>query len=169
MPELQRLAAAHAAALLDFERQNRVYFARFIPDRGDDYFASFAERHAQLLADQATGSDHFHLLVDDDGAVLGRFNLFDVAGGSADLGFRMAEHATGRGLATAAVARICDLARDEYGLHRLYASAALVNPGSLTVLRRNGFTAVGEVVLSGRPGIRHARDLAPGVSRSGRR
>ncbi|SIQ59619.1 GNAT family N-acetyltransferase [Micromonospora avicenniae] len=161
MPELQRLTAGHADALLAFERDNRQFFARSIPDRGDDYFADFPTRHAERLAEQAAGLCHFHLLLDDDGSVLGRFNLVDVtADGSADLGFRVAERVTGRGVATDGVRRVCALARDEYGLRRLYASAALDNAGSLGVLRRTGFTPVGAVVLSGRPGRRHVLELA---------
>ncbi|SNT62209.1 ribosomal-protein-alanine N-acetyltransferase [Asanoa hainanensis] len=165
MPELHRLAAGHADALLRFERENRAYFTRFISDRGDAYFAEFAARHADLLAAQAAGSDHLHLLIDDDGqTVLGRFNLVDVADGSAELGYRVAEHASGRGVATDTVRQVCDLARDSYGLRRLFASAALDNHGSLTVLRRNGFTPIGEVDLPGRPGLRHIRDLQPAAS-----
>ncbi|NUV38105.1 GNAT family N-acetyltransferase, partial [Streptomyces sp. KAI-27] len=38
MPELQRLRADHAPALLAFERENRAWFARTISDRGDAYF-----------------------------------------------------------------------------------------------------------------------------------
>ncbi|MER7889001.1 GNAT family N-acetyltransferase [Micromonospora sp. NPDC094482] len=159
MPELQRLDARHAPALLRFERENRAFFARSVPDRGDDYFTGFAARHAALLAEQSAGLIHFHVLVDDDGAVLGRFNLVDVADGGAELGFRVAERATGRGVATGGVRRVCDLARDEYGLRRLVASAALENAGSLGVLRRTGFTPIGDVVLDGRPGLRHLREL----------
>ncbi|MBM0259055.1 GNAT family N-acetyltransferase [Micromonospora sp. 4G55] len=160
MPELQRLTPDHAPALLTFERENRAYFARSVPDRGDDYFAQFAARHAALLAEQETGNCHFHVLVDDDGEVLGRFNLVDVADGEADLGYRVAERAAGRGLATAGVRQVCDLARDAYGLVRLTASATLDNAGSLAVLRRAGFTPVGEVLLDGHPGLRHVRELA---------
>ncbi|MEU2613784.1 GNAT family N-acetyltransferase [Micromonospora sp. NPDC007271] len=161
MPELQRLDVRHAPALLRFEQENRAYFARFVPDRGDDYFTGFASRHAGLLAEQAAGGCHFHVLIDDDGAVLGRFNLVDVADGSADLGYRVAERATGRGVAQEGVRRVCELARDEYGLRQLVASAALANPASLAVLRRSGFVPVGEVLLSGQPGLRHVRDLTP--------
>ncbi|MFG1903441.1 GNAT family N-acetyltransferase [Micromonospora carbonacea] len=159
MSEIQRLDARHADALLRFERDNRAYFARWVPDRGDAYFAGFAERHTALLAEQATGRCHFHVLVDDDGAVLGRFNLVDVADGSAELGFRVAERACGRGVATDGVRRVIGLARDAYGLRRLVASAARDNAGSLGVLRRTGFSAVGAVLLDGRPGVRHVREL----------
>ncbi|MEV0719083.1 GNAT family N-acetyltransferase [Asanoa sp. NPDC050611] len=161
MLSLQRLDPDHATELLRFERENRAYFARFISDRGDDYFATFAARHAELLAEQAAGLHHLHLLIDDNGAVLGRFNLIDVTDGTADLGFRMAEHAAGRGLATRTVGEICELARTAYGLHRLFAGAHLENLGSRTVLRRNGFRPTAEITVAGRPALHHVLDLSP--------
>lgn len=160
MSDLQRLAARHAAALLRFERENRQWFARSVPDRGDAYFADFAARHAGLLAEQETGGCHFHVLVEPDGSVLGRFNLVDVADGGAELGYRVAERAAGRGVATDGVRRVVALARQAYGLRRLTAGTTLDNAGSLAVLRRTGFTPVGEVSLDGRPGLRFARGLA---------
>ncbi|GAB3359688.1 GNAT family N-acetyltransferase [Micromonospora halotolerans] len=160
MPALERLAVRHAPALLRFEQVNRAYFARFVADRGDDYFAEFDDRLAGLLAEQDAGECHFHVLVDgEDGTVLGRFNLVDVADGGAELGYRMAERASGRGLAQEGVRRVCALARDEYGLRRLVASAALANPASLAVLRRTGFVPVEEVLLHGKPSLRHVLDL----------
>ncbi|WP_433795917.1 GNAT family N-acetyltransferase [Actinoplanes sp. CA-252034] len=156
MAEIQRLRDDHAEALLAFEVTNREFFARTIPDRGDDYFTDFSRRHTALLAEQSTGTCQFHVLVDEDGAVLGRFNLFDVAEGSAELGYRVAEHATGRGLAKLGVRRVIDLARHDYGLTRLTAGAGRDNTASLAVLRATGFVAVGP---SERGGIRHVRDL----------
>lgn len=164
MPELERLAARHAPALLDFERQNRAYFARSVPDRGDDYFTAFADRYSALLAEQATGACQFHVLLDDDGGVLARFNLVDIADGGAELGYRVAERVSGRGMAKDGVRRVCALARDAYGLRRLYASATLDNPASLAVLRHTGFVPLGEVVLDGRAGLRHLRELTAGAS-----
>jgi ribosomal-protein-alanine N-acetyltransferase len=159
MSTLQRLAARHAPALLRFERENRAYFERSVPDRGDAYFTGFAARHRALLAEQATGRCHFHVMVDDDGAVLARFNLVDVVDGEADLGFRVGERSAGRGLAKEGVRRVCELARHEYGLRRLTASAALDNAGSLAVLRATGFVPVGPVELDGSPCLRHVRAL----------
>lgn len=161
MPELQRLRLDHAPALLAFERANRAYFAASIPDRGDEYFARFDERHDSLLAEQAAGLCHFHLLVDSDGAVLGRVNLVDVADGCAELGFRIAEQAAGRGLATSAVAQVSALAAAEYGLTCLLARATLDNAGSKAVLARSGFVVTGEIFLDGRPGLSYERKLAP--------
>ncbi|WP_054055799.1 GNAT family N-acetyltransferase [Alloactinosynnema sp. L-07] len=160
MPELQRLRADHGPALLAFERENRAYFAESVPDRGDDYFAHFDQRHAELLSEQAAGLHHFYLLVDSDGRVQGRVNLVDVADGAAELGFRIARSAVGRGVATSAVRRICDLAARELGLTLLRAGAALDNHASQAVLTRTGFVRTGqEVTADGRPGTTFAKRL----------
>ncbi|WP_051854783.1 GNAT family N-acetyltransferase [Streptomyces sp. NRRL B-1347] len=159
MPELQRLRADHAPALLAFERENRAYFAASVPDRGDAYFAEFDERHRALLAEQETGACHFHVVVGGDGEILGRVNLVDVADGSADLGYRIAKKATNQGLATSVVRQVCVLAATEYGLTSLRAETTADNPGSQAVLTRTGFVPTGEHVLDGRPGITYVRDL----------
>jgi len=159
MPQLQRLRLDHAPALLAFERENRDYFAASIPDRGDEYFAHFAARLHELLAEQAAGQHFFHVVADGGGAVLGRVNLVDVADGSAELGYRIAERAAGRGLATAAVREVCALAVAEYGLSTLRAVTTLDNTGSRTVLARTGFRPVGDIQLNARPGLRFVREL----------
>ncbi|MEU8678822.1 GNAT family N-acetyltransferase [Streptomyces sp. NPDC048560] len=161
MPELQLLRPDHAAALFAFEQENRAYFAASVPDRGDDYFARFDARHSSLLAEQAEGLCYFHVLVGADGEVLGRVNLVDVADGSADLGYRIAEKAAGRGLATTAVHRICVLAATDYGLTALRASTTLDNARSQAVLTRTGFVRTGETVLDGHPGLSYERPLDP--------
>ena len=103
MPALQRLRRDHAPAILAFETANRAYFAASISDRGDEFFEHFEERHDALLAEQEAGVGAYYVLVDDDGSILGRFNLVFVGEGVAELGYRVAQHATGRGVATAAV------------------------------------------------------------------
>ncbi|MFJ9676627.1 GNAT family N-acetyltransferase [Streptomyces sp. NPDC101194] len=165
MPELQRLHPDHAPTLLAFEQENRTFFAASVPDRGDDYFTNFDARLAALLAEQDAGICHFHVLVNDEGEILGRFNLVDAANGSAELGYRVAEKATGRGLATATVRRLCTLAAKEYGLTTLRAATTLDNPASQAVLTRAGFVPTGEeVLLSGRAGLGYVRSTAEQVS-----
>ncbi|MFE2432506.1 GNAT family N-acetyltransferase [Streptomyces sp. NPDC059373] len=159
MPELQLLRPDHAPALLAFERENRAYFAASIPDRGEDYFARFDERHRDLLAEQEAGVCYFHVLVGAAGQVLGRVNLVDVADGGAGLGYRIAERAAGRGLATSAVREVFGLAADRYGLTALRAATTLDNAASRAVLARTGFTVTGETRLSGRPGLTYLRSL----------
>lgn len=151
MPELVLLRADHASAVLAFERENRAYFAASVPDRGDDFFTDFEARYAELLAMQGAKTDYFHVLVDDGGDVVGRVNLFRVEDGSAELGYRIARKAAGRGLATGAVRDVRELAADEYGLRRLHAKVTRDNPASRKVLERNGFVATGELTLNGKP------------------
>jgi ribosomal-protein-alanine N-acetyltransferase len=158
MPEIQLLRLDHAPALLVFEQENREYFAASIPDRGDDYFMHFDERHQEFLAHQADGTDYFHVILDSGGEVLCRINLDEIEDGSAELGFRIAEKAANQGLATAAAQQILVLAAG-YGLTMLRARTTLDNHGSRTVLARTGFTVVGETVLNGRPGLRFERSL----------
>jgi [ribosomal protein S5]-alanine N-acetyltransferase len=159
MPDLQVVRFDHAPALLAFERDNRAYFAASVPDRGDEFFAEFDSRHVQLLERQAAGTDYFHLLVAEGGEVVGRVNLYEVADGSAELGYRIARKAAGQGLATGAVRKVCELAATEYGLTRLRARVTLDNPASRTVLEHNGFVAVGELTLNGKPALSYSCEL----------
>ncbi|MFB9235525.1 GNAT family N-acetyltransferase [Plantactinospora siamensis] len=162
MPELTRLSADHAPAVLAFELTNRAYFAASISDRGDDYFARFADRHAALLAEQETGTCAFYLLLADDGAVLGRFNLVDIADHAAELGYRVAQQAAGRGVATATVRRLCQVAASRHGLRTLRAATSHRNVASQKVLTRAEFVPVGPADpahLGGKPGTWYERDL----------
>jgi ribosomal-protein-alanine N-acetyltransferase len=158
MVTLERLRADHADALLAFERENREYFARAVPDRGDAYFAEFPDRHRALLAEQDAGICHFHIVLDEDGRLVGRVNLVDVEDGSAELGYRVGARAAGRGVATAAVRLVCRTAATTYGLRALTAVTTLDNAASRAVLERTGFTMVGNPSVGGRPGVRYRRE-----------
>ena len=152
MPELELLRADHAEAVLAFELANRAYFATSISDRGDAYFATFTERHRALLAEQDAGIGAYYVLVDDDGAVLGRFNLVFVGDGVAQVGYRVAQQVTGRGVATAAVRELCLLASSRHRVSTLRAATSHENAASQRVLLNAGFHRGG----AGRP-IRHRR------------
>jgi ribosomal-protein-alanine N-acetyltransferase len=158
-PALQVLRLEHASALLAFERENRAYFAASIPDRGDAFFAEFDARLAQLLAWQAAGTEYPHVLVTERGEVVGRVNLTDVAQGSAELGYRIAQKAAGQGLATAAVHQVRARAATVYGLTRLRARVTLDNPASRKVLEHNGFVAQGPLTLNGKPALSYICEL----------
>jgi [ribosomal protein S5]-alanine N-acetyltransferase len=164
MPELKRLHAGHAPAVLDFELANRAYFAASISDRGDDFFDRFTERYNALLAEQEAGSCAFYVLVAEDGSVLGRFNLVDIADHTAELGYRVAQHVAGRGVATATVRELCHLAAAQHGLRSLRAATARENAASQKVLTKAGFVPVGPADpahLGGKPGTWYQRDLVP--------
>jgi [ribosomal protein S5]-alanine N-acetyltransferase len=165
VPELQRLRADHASAVLAFEVANRAYFAAFISDRGDEFFDQFNERHDALLAEQAAGAGAFHVLVAEDGSVLGRFNLIFAGDGTAELGYRVAQHAAGRGVATATVRELCRLAATRYRLRTLRAATSSENAASQKVLAKAGFVPAGPADpahLGGKQGAWYQRDLAAG-------
>jgi [ribosomal protein S5]-alanine N-acetyltransferase len=160
--ELQQVRADHGPAVLAFELANRAYFATSISDRGDEFFAEFSERHSALLTEQETGLGAFYLLVADDGSVLGRFNLYFTGEGSANLGYRVAEHVAGRGVATAAVCELCQLASARHGLRRLRAATSRENVASQRVLIKAGFVLTGPAGpadLGGGSGNWYQRDL----------
>ena len=163
MPELQPLNAGHAEAVLAFERANRAYFAASISDRGDEFFDQFDTRHSALLAEQEAGAGAFYVLVAEDGSVLGRFNLLLAGDGTAELGYRVAQHAAGRGVATAAVRELCRLAAARHGLRTLRAATSHGNAASRKVLAKSGFVPVGPADpahIGGKQGTWYERDLA---------
>jgi ribosomal-protein-alanine N-acetyltransferase len=162
VPELQRLRADHAPALLAFELENRAYFAGSISDRGDEFFEQFTEGIDALLAEQEAGVCAFYVLVGEDGSVLGRFNLYDIEDGSAVLGYRVAQQVAGRGVATASVRDLCRLAPAQHGLRTLLAETNHDNVASQKVLEKAGFVPVGAASPGGRPGTRYQLDLAAG-------
>jgi ribosomal-protein-alanine N-acetyltransferase len=163
VPELQRLSAGHAPAVLAFELANRAYFAASISDRGDDFFEHYADRHSALLAEQEAGTGAFYVLVAEDGSVLGRFNLLLAGDGTAELGYRVAQHAAGRGVATAAVQELCRLAAARHGLRTLRAATSRDNAASKKVLAKAGFVPAGPADpahIGGKQGTWYQRDLA---------
>jgi ribosomal-protein-alanine N-acetyltransferase len=157
IPDLQLLRLDHAPALLAFEQENRAYFAASVPDRGDEFFTEFDTRYAQLLSGQTAGTEY--LLMSERGEAVGRVNLTAVADGAAELGYRIARKTAGQGLATAAVRKVRELAATAYGLSRLRARVKLDNPASRQVLEHNGFVAVGELTLNGKPAMSHICEL----------
>jgi ribosomal-protein-alanine N-acetyltransferase len=102
------------------------------------------------------------VLVAEDGSVLGRFNLVDIEDHTAELGYRVAQHVAGRGVATAAVRELCQLAAARHGLRTLRAAAASQNVASQKVLAKAGFVPVGPADpahIGGKPGTWYQRDL----------
>jgi ribosomal-protein-alanine N-acetyltransferase len=166
VPELQRLRADHAPAVLFFETANRDYFTAFISDRGDEFFEHFTERHNALLAEQEAGLGAFYVLTDEDGSILGRFNLTFVEEGVARLGYRVAQHVAGRGLATATVRDLCRLAASEHRIHTIRAATSRENAASQRVLLNAGFKAAGPAdprEIGGKSGTWYQRTAGGGV------
>ena len=161
VPHFETLRPDHASDVLAFELANRTYFAAFVSDRGDPFFDDFSERYDELMAERETRRNAYYVLVDDDGSVLGRFNLYGIEDDTAEVGYRVAERVAGRGVATAGVRELCRLAASEHGVRRLRARTTHENVASQRVLTKAGFVAAGEAEVVGRRGIWFERELTP--------
>lgn len=158
--ELQRLNGDHLQALLAFELENRAYFARSVTDRGDEYFETFAKRLRVLLDEQDAGISLFFVLVDCDGSIVGRLNLYDLDDGTAEVGYRVAEQVAGRGVATQALFDLCCRAARDHGLRTLTAGTSTANVASQRVLEKAGFVSTGTFVVDGEPSLTFKLSLA---------
>lgn len=140
---LELLAMRHAAPLEAFERANRAFFAARIGDRGDDFFSRFHLHLAERVAENASGRSLLCVVVDAAGEIVARVNLIDIDQPEpTELGYRVAEAAQGRGIATWGVTSALDLAAGR-GVRRVHAKVATTNPASRRVLQHCGFALVG--------------------------
>jgi ribosomal-protein-alanine N-acetyltransferase len=164
--ELQRVRFDHQAAILDFEVENRAYFAESVSDRGDAFFEDFSEQHRELLDEQEAGHGAFYVLVTEHGTVVGRFNLYDVADATANVGYRVAQCVVGQGVATIGLRQLCRVATEELGLRKLTATTTTDNAASQRVLEKAGFTKVGPTTIVGRAGFAYELSLENAGHRS---
>jgi ribosomal-protein-alanine N-acetyltransferase len=137
-----------APVLAELVRANREFLAPWEPLRGDEYFTEAGQRVSigASLAEHDRGRSLPWVILDRDGAVVGRINLNNIVRGaaqSASLGYWLGQPATGRGIATAAVCDIVRVAFAELGLHRIQADTLVHNEASQRVLERNGFVRIG--------------------------
>lgn len=142
---LELLTPAHARRLERFELDNRAFFATRISDRGDEYFSTFDERHAELVQENRDGRSLLAALVTPSNEIVGRVNLLDIdQPGPAELGFRVAENVQGQGFSSTGVGLMLDLAATR-GVREVCARASTTNVASQRVLEKCGFEAIGAV------------------------
>ena len=146
--QLRPPAAEDLDELLDFELRNRAFFEAHVNARPPGYYSADGVRAAIGTAQREADEDkgYQYLLRDGAGALVGRVNLSRVRRAhfhSAELGYRVAEPAQGRGVAREAVRQVLALAFGELKLVRVEATARDGNEGSARVLLRNGFSAFG--------------------------
>jgi [ribosomal protein S5]-alanine N-acetyltransferase len=144
---IRTLATLDTPALLEFELANRDWFESHVDARAADFYcqAGVAAHIEEALQRMAQGTMHPCLLLEDDGAIVGRGNLKDIdrATGRAEVGYRIAASARGRGLAGAALAHLMELAYGQWQLSGLDAHVTVANAASARVLERAGFSLAG--------------------------
>lgn len=138
--QFETLSHQHAAALLEFECQNRGYFERSISPRPAEFYSE-AGVHAHIESALTRSEEmrgQFYLGV-QAGQIIARANLNQIfADQHAQIGYRVAERATGQGVASACVAFLVDVARRS-GLQKLSAVVMSNNRASACVLLKNRF------------------------------
>jgi ribosomal-protein-alanine N-acetyltransferase len=145
--QIRTLSLADGPALLEFELANRDWFESQVDARAPDFYnlASVNVHIRDYLARYAGGSMHPCVLVDDEGDIVGRCNLkeIDRAGLRAEVGYRIASYACGRGVGGAALSHLMELAYGRWQLAGLDAHVTIANAASARVLQRAGFTFAG--------------------------
>lgn len=145
---LRLVTEADAAALCAAYVDNRDHLRPWEPRRPESFFteAGQRERIGGVLRLFSEGAAVPWVLQAADGRIVGTITLTGVVRGpfcSSSLGYWVAADQQKQGLASAAVERVCQVARDTVGLHRIEASTLLRNAGSQRVLAKCGFEPIG--------------------------
>jgi ribosomal-protein-alanine N-acetyltransferase len=137
-----------AAALAAILNRSRDFMAPAEPDRDESFYTVEGQSQtiAVALTEHQAGVRLPHVILDDDGGVVGRATLYQIVRGplqSASLGYFVDERRNGRGLASRATADLISIAFGDLGLHRVEAGTQPYNLASQRVLVKNGFRQYG--------------------------
>ncbi len=147
---LQILDRSAGQAVADYYRRNRAFHQPWFPARDDSIFSVTTQRDNL----GAEGQDFrkgralpFWLsLASDPQRIIGRFAVTNIVQGalySGSVSYHLDEKVVGHGLAAEAGAAVCQLAFQDFGLHRLVASILPYNRRSIALAERLDFTLEG--------------------------
>lgn len=146
-PRVRLLTQDDAPQLAELTRRNRDFLAPWEPIRGEAWFTDEGQAAAvRRVLDEQQRDLCWPGVILAEGEIVGRINLNSIvrgAGQYASVGYWVAGDHNGRGLATAAVAAVLELAWTELGLHRVEAGTLVHNVASQRVLTANGFGRIG--------------------------
>lgn len=145
--ELRVATLADASAFAEAQVRNREHLRPWEPVRTDRWFttAGQEDRLAQQLQRFERGEVVPWFLFQGE-RVVGAMTLTDIVPGpfrSASLGYWVDVELLGKGLATAGVQAVAELADTELRLHRIEASTLTSNAPSQHVLNKCGFAQIG--------------------------
>ena len=145
--DIRPLAITDARPLAALYTENREFLAPLEPLRPDAFYTHEGQRrHIAQLTDRRTAGTAYPFVIVLAGRIAGAINLSNVVRGafqSANVGYWVAETHNGRGVATRALALVCERAFGEIGLHRVEAGTLLDNYASQRVIEKNGFVRIG--------------------------
>ncbi|WP_368505184.1 GNAT family N-acetyltransferase [Alkalihalophilus sp. As8PL] len=153
---LEKLQPGDAKKLYEFEIENRDYFEKMVPSRGEDYynFETFKIRHEALLDEQTKGQSYYYLIKNENGLILGRMNLVDIdkSRNLGYIGYRVGGAYTGKGIANRALKLLLETLNWQ-GIKQVLAKTTTNNIPSQKVLEKNGFNHIStsdeEFVMNG--------------------
>ncbi|GAB1644852.1 GNAT family N-acetyltransferase [Krasilnikovia sp. MM14-A1259] len=136
--QLRELHREDAAGYHELVQRNVAHLTKL----GDyqEEVAAGAEEFAELFAEPVTAPVRFGVFL--DGELVGRVDLVPVDPPKYGLGYWLSEDATGRGLATSAVAALLDYAGTELHGTDVFAGVTHGNVRSDALLERLGFEVV---------------------------
>jgi RimJ/RimL family protein N-acetyltransferase len=137
--ELRRLAAADVDDVADLIADPTTLRYTRVPEPPPEGFArGWYERYEQ---GRETGAKEAFAIVGDDGAFLGLAlaPAIDDEAAEAELGYIVAAHARGRGVASEALRQLSSWAFEERGIQRAYLLIDVDNAASSKVAERAGY------------------------------
>jgi [ribosomal protein S5]-alanine N-acetyltransferase len=141
---LRDFVASDATSLVRYANNRKIW-----RNLRDGFPHPYLPEDAQRFLDKAWESQPPHILCLEVGGqaagAIGFHPRQDVERFSAELGYWLAEPCWGRGLMSAAVAAVSQLALGERGLERLVATPYAWNPASCRVLEKAGFQLEGRL------------------------
>ncbi|MCU4988161.1 GNAT family N-acetyltransferase [Bacillus cereus] len=141
---IEQLKKHDAKDLFTFELTNKSFFETMVPNRGLQYFdfEYFQKLLDDLLIEQANGDSYFYIIRNEENEIVGRINLVDVDSETriSSLGYRVGEKFTKKGVATAAVKLILDVAKNNK-INEVHAKTTTNNLASQIVLEKSGFSS----------------------------
>ena len=159
MPFTRLVRRDDAAAIVEILNRSRELMAPTEPDRNESFYTVDGQLQVigVALTEHQAGIRLPHVILDDDGSVVGRATLNEIVRGplqSTSLGYYVDGRRNGRGLASRATAEMVSIAFGELGLHRVQAGTQPENLASQRVLVKNSFSqygyAPGYLFLAGR-------------------
>lgn len=137
------LSREHTKLLFEFENNNKAWFERFIEPRADNFYSQHGiGKHIETASQSMAKGNSYSSILIDNNAIIARANLKDITQHSAFIGYRVAENATSKGIASYCLSQLIQLAQNNYGISQLNAMVLENNPASMRVLKKHHFKIV---------------------------
>ena len=137
---LRPLETGDAPLLARLYAAQQAFLAPFDPPRPDSFYSLEGQRVELELLERERASDRlYRFLIEADGAPAGAISVSRITRGpfqNGGLGYWVARELNGRGVATRAIAQVCEWSFGAAGLHRLEAATLVDNIGSQIALQR---------------------------------